>query len=64
MIDKFIPDLWAPEIKERLSKASWFITTFYDTVERGWRERLFSFPWRPLVKKKLVPKKLIPEKTG
>jgi len=46
MIEPFIPEIWAPElIRQFRSVVSW--DRFYTTRRKTWRERLFSWPWRP-----------------
>jgi len=55
-----IPELiesYQKELNERLLRRALLWDYFRCVVARSWRERLFSWPWRPWVKTKWVFKK-------
>ena len=55
--ENIIPELWAKEFERQAKACDWFFDTFYTTVDRTWKERLFSLPWKPFRTKKLIEKK-------
>ena len=62
-IKNFVPELWAGMILEQHQKNSVIFDHFYETVERTWKERLFSF--HPFKKYKVVSLyKIFPDGVG
>lgn len=56
MNDFEIPSVWTDHVERELLSDSLLVSMFYEVKDFTWRERLFSWPWRPWRKRGLVPK--------
>ena len=54
-VGNMLPALWANEIVELLNKQL-VMNPLFEIVRRPWKERLFTKPWKPLQKTKIIIK--------
>lgn len=58
-IKNFIPEIWSEEMQKQALRSSAIMDFLYETVDRTWKERLLTIPFRPFRKTKKVLKKTL-----